>query len=133
MRWALRRAKIDPREVGYVNAHGTGTKLNDAIETRAIRQLFGDHASRLAVSSTKSMIGHALGAAGALEAIFCVQALKEQILPPTINYSTPDPECDLDYVPNCARGAQLSAAMSNSIGLGGHNSSLIFSTYPRNQ
>jgi 3-oxoacyl-[acyl-carrier-protein] synthase II len=126
MRWAMERAAIDPREMGYINAHGTGTKLNDAVETRAIKQVFGAAAHQIPISSTKSMIGHTLGAAGALEALFCVKVLQEQILPPTINYSTPDPECDLDYVPNVARRKELGVALSNSIGLGGHNSCLIF-------
>lgn len=129
MQWALQRAKIEPRAVGYINAHGTGTKLNDAIETRAIRQLFGEPARQVPISSTKSMIGHTLGAAGALEAIFCVKALQEQILPPTINYAVPDPECELDYVPNVARRKEIRVTMSNSIGLGGHNSCLIFSIF----
>ncbi|MEW5719549.1 MAG: beta-ketoacyl-[acyl-carrier-protein] synthase II, partial [Chloroflexota bacterium] len=102
------------------------TRLNDATETRAIKQVFGEHARQIPISSTKSMIGHTLGAAGALEAIFCVKALQEQILPPTINYSTPDPECDLDYVPNAARRKEIRVALSNSIGLGGHNSCLVF-------
>ena len=126
MQWALRRAQIAPRAVGYINAHGTGTKLNDAIETRAIKQILGEPARQIPVSSTKSMIGHTLGAAGALEALFCVKALQDQILPPTINYATPDPECDLDYVPNAARRKELRVAMSNSIGLGGHNACLVF-------
>jgi 3-oxoacyl-[acyl-carrier-protein] synthase II len=129
MQWAIKRARINPAEIGYINAHGTGTRLNDAIETNAVKQVFGDCAYRLAISSTKSMIGHALGAAGALEAIFCLKALHEQVLPPTINYTTPDPACDLDYVPNQARSVTLTAAMSNSIGLGGHNSSVIFRIY----
>ncbi len=129
MRWALKRARLEPRAVDYVNAHGTGTRLNDSIETNAIKQVFGDHAYQLAISSTKSMIGHTLGAAGALEAIACFKALHEGILPPTINYSTPDPACDLDYVPNCARPQRIHTAMSNSIGLGGHNASVIFSTF----
>jgi 3-oxoacyl-[acyl-carrier-protein] synthase II len=126
MHWALKRARMEPRAIDYVNAHGTGTRLNDAIETNAIKQVFGDHAYRLAISSTKSMIGHLLGAAGALEAIACLKALYEGILPPTINYCTPDPACDLDYVPNCARPQRIHTAMSNSIGLGGHNASVIF-------
>ncbi len=126
MHWALKRARLEPRAVDYVNAHGTGTRLNDAIETNAIKQVFGDHAYHLAISSTKSMIGHTLGAAGALEAIACLKALYEGVLPPTINYSTPDPACDLDYVPNCARPQHIHTAMSNSIGLGGHNASVIF-------
>src|SRR5512142_1315967 len=126
MQWALKRAHVEPKDVDYINAHGTGTKLNDAIETNAIKQVFGEHAYNIPISSTKSMIGHALGAAGALEAIFCLKALQEQVLPPTINYSTPDPSCDLDYVPNMSRPATVHIAMSNSIGLGGHNASVIF-------
>lgn len=126
MQWALKRARMEPRAVDYVNAHGTGTRLNDAIETSAIKQVFGNHAYQLAISSTKSMIGHTLGAAGALEAIACLKALQNGILPPTINYSTPDPACDLDYVPNRARPQRIHTAMSNSIGLGGHNASVIF-------
>ncbi len=129
MRWALKRAKIAPSDVDYINPHGTGTKLNDTIETSAIKQVFGEHAYHLAISSTKSMIGHTLGAAGALESIICLKVLQEQIIPPTINYSTPDPTCDLDYVPNTPRAAQVRVAMSNSIGLGGHNASIIFAIY----
>ncbi len=129
MRWALKRAKIAPSDVDYINPHGTGTKLNDTIETSAIKQVFGEHAYHLAISSTKSMIGHTLGAAGALESIICLKMLQEQIIPPTINYSTPDPTCDLDYVPNTPRAAQVRVAMSNSIGLGGHNASIIFAIY----
>ncbi len=129
MQWALKRSGLAPGEVDYINPHGTGTKLNDAIETNAIKQVFGDHAYRLAISSTKSMIGHTLGAAGALESIICLKALQEQILPPTINYAVPDPACDLDYVPNTARATRVRAAMSNSIGLGGHNASIIFKIY----
>ncbi|MBI4785739.1 MAG: beta-ketoacyl-ACP synthase II [Chloroflexi bacterium] len=129
MQWALKRARIAPQAVNYINAHGTGTRLNDAIETNAIKQVFGEHAYNIPVSSTKSMIGHTLGAAGALEAIFCLKAMQEQILPPTINYATPDPACDLDYVPNQARPHKINVAMSNSIGLGGHNASIIFRNY----
>ncbi len=129
MQWALKRANLEPRAVGYINAHGTGTKLNDLTETHAIKQIFGDWAYNIPVSSTKSMIGHTLGAAGAIEAIICLQALREKILPPTINYSTPDPACDLDYVPNAARARPIQVALSNSIGLGGHNACLIFSIF----
>ena len=122
MRRALRRADVDPERVGYVNAHGTSTPLGDAAETRAIKQVFGDHAYRLAVSSTKSMTGHCFGAAGAIEAMMCALALRHQVLPPTINYRNPDPECDLDYVPNEAREVDgLEVALSNAMGLGGHN------------
>ena len=126
MQWALKRAKLDPTGVDYINAHGTGTKLNDAIETNAIKQVFGEAAYNIPVSSTKSMIGHTLGGAGAIESIICLKALQESILPPTINYRTPDPACDLDYVPNTARAKKINVAMSNSIGLGGHNASVIF-------
>src|SRR6266508_162903 len=118
---ALERAGVEPTRVGYVNAHGTSTPLGDLAETRAIKQVFGDHAYELAVSSTKSMTGHCFGAAGAIEAMMCVLALREGILPPTMNYETPDPECDLDYVPNEARQARVDVALSNAMGLGGHN------------
>jgi 3-oxoacyl-[acyl-carrier-protein] synthase II len=121
MRAALRRADVEPERVGYVNAHGTSTPLGDAAETRALKDVFGDHAYRLAVSSTKSMTGHCFGAAGAVEAMMCVRALHEGVLPPTINYEHPDPECDLDYVPNEARRQQVDVALSNAMGLGGHN------------
>ncbi len=124
---ALRKAGIDPASVGYVNAHGTGTPLNDKVETAALKRVFGDHAYRLAVSSTKSMTGHLMGAAGALEAVVSVLALRDQVLPPTINYGEPDPDCDLDYVPNVARRVRgLDVALSMSIGLGGHNAALLF-------
>jgi len=121
MRGALERANVDPERVGYINAHGTSTPLGDAAETKAIKDVFGDHAYTLAVSSTKSMMGHTFGAAGAIEAIMCVLALRDGILPPTINYREPDPECDLDYVPNTARQTQVDVALSNAMGLGGHN------------
>jgi 3-oxoacyl-[acyl-carrier-protein] synthase II len=118
---ALQRAGVDKERVGYINAHGTSTPQGDAAETRAIKDVFGDHAHRLAVSSTKSMMGHTFGAAGAIEAIMCVLALHDGKLPPTINYREPDPECDLDYVPNEARDARVDVALSNAMGLGGHN------------
>jgi 3-oxoacyl-[acyl-carrier-protein] synthase II len=126
MRAALNRAGIEPDRVGYINAHGTSTPLGDAAETRAIKEVFGDHAYRLAVSSTKSVTGHCFGAAGAIEAVMCVLALHEGVLPPTINYETPDPECDLDYVPNEAREVQVEVALSNAMGLGGHNGCVLF-------
>jgi 3-oxoacyl-[acyl-carrier-protein] synthase II len=121
MRAALRRANVDPERVGYINAHGTSTPLGDLAETKAIKDVFGEHAYELAVSSTKSMMGHTFGAAGAIEAMMCVLALHEGVIPPTINYEHPDPECDLDYVPNEAREAKLDVALSNAMGLGGHN------------
>jgi 3-oxoacyl-[acyl-carrier-protein] synthase II len=125
MRMAIKTAGIDPTDVGYVNAHGTSTQANDGSETAAIRTVFGKHAYALAVSSTKSMIGHTLGAAGAIEAIFCVLAMRDGVLPPTINLDAPDPVCDLDYVPNTARRKQVEVSMSNSMGFGGHNASLL--------
>jgi 3-oxoacyl-[acyl-carrier-protein] synthase II len=130
MRAALNRAGIEPDRVGYINAHGTSTPLGDAAETRAIKEVFGDHAYRLAVSSTKSVTGHCFGAAGAIEALMCVLALHEGVLPPTINYETPDPECDLDYVPNEAREVQVEVALSNAMGLGGHNGCVLFGRVP---
>jgi nodulation protein E len=126
MRAALRDAGLDPGQVGYVNAHGTGTAANDPMETAAIRAVFGAHADRLAVSGTKSMHGHALGAAGALEAVATVLALRHGLLPPTANYTGPDPECDLDVVPNQARAAQVEHAISNSFAFGGLNAVLAF-------
>ena len=125
MSLALEDAGVAPEEVGYINAHGTSTPLNDAIETEAVKSVFGDHAYRLAISSTKSMTGHMLGAAGAVEAIFTAQALLEGFLPATIGYQVPDPECDLDVVPNVGRGAGIRYAMSNSLGFGGHNASIL--------
>jgi 3-oxoacyl-[acyl-carrier-protein] synthase II len=121
MRAALERAGVEPERVGYVNAHGTSTPLGDLAETKAIKDVFGAHAYDLAVSSTKSMMGHTFGAAGAIEAIMCVLALRDAVLPPTINYREPDPDCDLDYVPNEARRTQVDVALSNAMGLGGHN------------
>jgi len=121
MKRALETSGVRPEEIGYVNAHGTSTKLGDVAETKAIKAVFGDHAYKLAVSSTKSMMGHTFGAAGAIEGIMCILALRDGVLPPTINYRTPDPECDLDYVPNEARHVQVDVALSNAMGLGGHN------------
>ena len=123
---AIEDGEIDPSLVGYINAHGTSTQYNDLFETMAVKSVFGVHAYNLAMSSTKSMTGHLLGAAGGVEAIFTALALKEGILPPTINLTTPDPECDLDYVPGEAREASIEYAMSNSLGFGGHNASLLF-------
>ncbi len=125
MRWALQDAGLQPHQVSYINAHGTSTPANDAIETRAIKGLFGEHAGRVPISSTKSMIGHPMGAAGAIEACVCALSLRDQIIHPTINYEVPDPECDLDYVPNQARAARLDVALSNSFGLGGQNACLV--------
>ena len=126
MKQALHDANVAPEEVDYINAHGTGTRLNDPIETRAIRVVFGTHADRLAISSTKSMMGHLMGAAGAVEAIACAKTLETGWVHPTINYETPDPECDLDYVPNKARYLQPEVLLSNSFGFGGHNGCLVF-------
>ena len=123
---ALADADIAPDEVGYVNAHGTSTPLNDEHETAALKLMFGDHARKLAVSSTKGMTGHLLGAAGAIEAIACILAIEREMLPPTINYETPDPLCDLDYVPNCPRKARVNVAACNNSGFGGHNAVLLF-------
>jgi 3-oxoacyl-[acyl-carrier-protein] synthase II len=133
MRKALRDAErncgVLPTDVGYINPHGTSTPYNDRFETAAIKDVFGEHAAKLAVSSTKSMTGHLFGAAGAIEALACVKAVETGWLPPTINYETPDPECDLDYVPNKARQWTPTVAMSNSFGLGGHNSTVVFRTW----
>ncbi len=125
MKMALRKAGIRPEDVDYINAHGTSTPLNDKSETAAIKEVFGDHAYRLMVSSTKSVTGHMLGATGATEALACAMALYEGIVPPTMNYETPDPDCDLDYVPNKARKVPIRIALSNSFGLGGHDATII--------
>ena len=129
MKMALRKAGLSPDEVGYINAHGTSTPLNDKVETMAIKSVFGDCAYRVPISSTKSMLGHLLGAAGAIEGVICIKTIETGMIPPTINHTVPDPECDLDYVPNTARQARVSTAMSNSFGFGGHNSVLVFQEY----
>ena len=129
MRWALQDSNLPPEAVDYINAHGTSTPLNDPMETKAIKAVFGEHAYKLAVSSIKSMIGHAMGAAGALEAIACTLTIWNKLIPPTINYTTPDPECDLDYVPNQARPAEVKIVLSNSFGLGGQNACLVVKKY----
>jgi 3-oxoacyl-[acyl-carrier-protein] synthase II len=129
MKMALDDANLQPEDIQYINAHGTSTEYNDKFETAAIKSVFGDHAYKLSVSSTKSMTGHLLGAAGGVEAIFTVLALKENILPPTMNLETPDPDCDLDYVPNEARQREITAAISNSLGFGGHNATIAFKKY----
>jgi 3-oxoacyl-[acyl-carrier-protein] synthase II len=126
---ALRDAGVEPGEVGYINAHGTSTPPGDIAETMAIKQAFGDHAYKLAVSSTKSMTGHLLGATGGIEAIATAFALRDQMLPPTINLENPDPECDLDYVPNAARPAHVQVALSNTFGFGGHNATIVLKRY----
>ncbi|MBI5810384.1 MAG: beta-ketoacyl-ACP synthase II, partial [Deltaproteobacteria bacterium] len=129
MALALKDARLNPQDVGYINAHGTSTYYNDLYETKAIKKVFGGHAGRIAVSSTKSMTGHLLGAAGGVEAVFTSLSVRDGVLPPTINYDTPDPECDLDYVPNIAREAEVSAALSNSFGFGGTNAVLAFKRF----
>jgi 3-oxoacyl-[acyl-carrier-protein] synthase II len=125
MKNALRHAQLNPEAIGYINAHGTSTPQGDFCETLAIKSIFGDHARKVPISSTKSMTGHTLGAAGAIELIACVQAIRTGVLPPTINLDNPDPECDLDYIPHTARQVPITAAMSNSFGFGGHNAALI--------
>jgi 3-oxoacyl-[acyl-carrier-protein] synthase II len=129
MQSALSRAGVQPQQVDYINAHGTSTPFNDKLETLAIKRVFGDHARKLAISSTKSMTGHLLGAAGGLEAGITVLAIRHQVIPPTINYETPDPECDLDYVPNTKRAAKIEFALSNSFGFGGTNGALLFKRF----
>jgi 3-oxoacyl-[acyl-carrier-protein] synthase II len=128
---ALRSAEVTPDRVDYINAHGTGTPLNDKFETDAVHRVFGEHASQLAMSSTKSMTGHMMGAAGAVEAVFTTLAIRDQVMPPTINIRTPDPECDLDYVPDAARRAPIGVALSNSFGLGGHNATVVFARFEK--
>lgn len=131
IRLALRQAGLAPQDIDYVNAHGTSTPLNDRLETAAMKGAFGEHASKVAISSTKSMTGHLLGAAGGVEAALSVMAIERSMIPPTINLENPDPECDLDYVPNLPRPARLRTAMSNSMGFGGHNACLIFKEFDR--
>ncbi len=129
IRNSLASAQVNPEDVGYISAHGTGTPLNDLSETKAIKAAFGAQAYKTPISSTKSMTGHMMGATGALEAIICVQAIREGKLPPTIHYQTPDPDCDLDYIPNTARDAKINVAMSNAFGFGGHNAVLVVRKY----
>ncbi len=129
MRWALKDAGVEPSEVDYINAHGTGTPLGDVSETLAIKKVFGDHAYRVPISSSKSMIGHLWGAAGAVESIACILTIRDNIIHPTINLETPDPDCDLDYVPNVARKAQVDVAICNSFGLGGQNACAVYGRY----
>jgi 3-oxoacyl-[acyl-carrier-protein] synthase II len=129
MRQALDRAGLEIYDIDYINAHGTSTPLNDRTETSAIKTVFGEHAYNIPVSSTKSMTGHLLGAAGALEAVLSLQVIQDGVIPPTINYHHPDPECDLDYVPNVARSAKVDCVMSNSFGFGGHNATIILNRF----
>ncbi len=129
MRIALKKAGLQPSDIDYINAHGTSTQLNDVTETRAIKTVFGDYAYKVPISSTKSMLGHLIGCAGAAEALVCILSIRNGIIPPTINYDHPDPDCDLDYVPNVARKAEVKTALSNSFGFGGHNSVLIVQKY----
>lgn len=131
MQQAMADAGIEPTDVDYINAHGTSTEYNDKFETAAIKSAFGEHAYKLAVSSTKSMTGHLLGAAGGIETVISALAIRDQILPPTINYEFPDPECDLDYVPNEARKAKVKVTLSNSLGFGGHNATIILREYQK--
>ena len=128
-RLALEKAGIKPEEVGYINPHGSSTPLNDRTETKVIKDVFGDYAYKIPVSSTKSMLGHSIGATGAVEAIVCALSITHSFIPPTINYETPDPECDLDYVPNKGRQAKVDVAFTNSFGFGGKNSALVIRKY----
>jgi 3-oxoacyl-[acyl-carrier-protein] synthase II len=129
MKMAIEDGGLKPEDIDYINAHGTSTDYNDKFETLAIKEVFGEHAYKVAISSTKSMTGHLLGAAGGIEAIFSILAMKEGVLPPTINYETPDPDCDLDYVPNKSRKKEIKAVISNSLGFGGHNATIAFKKY----
>ena len=129
MQEGLQDARLEPEDIDYINAHGTSTKLNDEAENKAVKAVFGDHAYKLAISSTKSVTGHLLGGAGGVESIYTILTINRGMIPPTANYETPDPECDLDYVPNEARQAKVRAAMSNSFGFGGTNASLLFKAY----
>ena len=129
MDMAIKDAGLKPTDINYINAHGTSTKLNDQIETLAIKKLFGDHAKKVPISSTKSMTGHLLGAAGGIELVACIMSIRDNMVHPTINYETPDPDCDLDYVPNAARKVQVNVALSNSLGFGGHNATLVVKRY----
>ncbi len=126
---ALNKAHLKAREIDYINAHGTSTPLNDRVETGAIKAVFGEHAYKIPISSTKSMMGHLIGASGAVEAAICILVIQKGRIPPTINLTNPDPDCDLDYVPNVARRARVSTTLSNSFGFGGHNSALVFREY----
>jgi 3-oxoacyl-(acyl-carrier-protein) synthase len=126
---ALDDAQLNPADIQYINAHGTGTSLNDVVETKSVKHVFGEHAYNIPMSSTKSMTGHGMGATAAIEAGFAILAMRDNIVPPTINLSEADPECDLDYVPNSAREMKVRAAMSNSFGFGGHNVSLVFKSF----
>jgi 3-oxoacyl-[acyl-carrier-protein] synthase II len=132
MQMALRDAEMNPEDIDYINAHGTSTPLNDVVETRAIKKVFGGHASRLAISSTKSMTGHMLGGAGGIESVFTALTVHHGVIPPTINLENPEPECDLDYVPNQARERQVRAAVSNSFGFGGTNAVLVMKRFAGN-
>ena len=129
MAWAITDAGLTPQDIGYINAHGTSTPLNDAIETMAIKRVFGDHAYQVPISSTKSMIGHAMGGSGAVEAVAAVKTLQTGIIHPTINYQVPDPACDLDYVPNKARKSDVRVVLSNSFGFGGQNACLVIGKF----
>ena len=129
MRMALKKADLAPKDISYINAHGTSTPANDKFETQAVKTVFGPEAYKTPMSSTKSMTGHLLGAAGAAEGAVCAMAIRDGVVPPTINLETPDPDCDLEYVPNLARRGTLRAAMSNSLGFGGHNTSLVFKAW----